>query len=112
MKNPLLLFPSGMGTLLVNCGTSDQTVVRIAAPTATTEVAERETSTRPTTTLAREQTPTCSFGSGVARTYQQKRERLRLLALAQNSERKNVRKGKDSTFFSSLFNPNRQVPAH
>ena len=112
MKNPLLLFPSGMGTLLVSWVSSDQTVAHIAAPTATTEMAERETAPRPTTALAREQTLTTSFGSDVARTYQQKWERLRLLALAQNSERKNVRKGKESTFFSSLFNPNRQVPAH
>ena len=84
MKNTLLLFLSGVGTLLVSCGGSDQTVARIAAPTAATEMAERETAPRPTTALPREQTLTTSFGSGVARTYQQKRERLRLLALAQN----------------------------
>ena len=121
MKNTLLLFLSGVGTLLVSCGGSDQTVARIAASTATAEVAERETATRPTTApakvaLPRKQTPTTSFGSGVARTYQQKRERLRLLAAAQNSERNNVRKGKKSGFFGSLFSPQpqqyRQVPAH
>lgn len=81
-------------------------------PTATTEVAERETATQPTTAPAkvafpREQTPTTSFGSGMARTYQQKRGRLGLLALAENSERKNVRKGKKFGFFGSLFSPSR-----
>ena len=84
MKNTLLLLLSGVSTILVSCGGSDQTVARIAAPTATIEVAERETAPRPTTALPREQILTTSFGSSVARTYQQKRERLKLLALAQN----------------------------
>ena len=74
MKNTLLLFPSVVGTLLVSCGGSDQTVARIAAPTATTGVVEREAATRPTTTpakvaLPREQTPTTSVGSGMARNF-------------------------------------------
>ena len=49
MKNTLFLFLSGVGTLLVIWVGSDQTVARIAAPTATIEVAERETAPRPTT---------------------------------------------------------------
>ena len=115
MKNTLLLFLSGVSTILVSCGGSDQTVARIAAPTATAEVVERETATRPTTApakvaLPRKQTPTTSFGSGVARTYQQKRERLRLLALAQNSELKNVRKGKNPTFLAACLAPAATVP--
>ena len=115
MKNTLLLVLSGVSTILVRCGGSDQTVARIAAPTATTEVAERETATRPTTApakvaLPREQTLTTSFGSGVARTYQQKQERLRLLALAQNQERNNVRKGKNPAFLVACLAPAAKYP--
>ena len=116
MKNTLLLLLSGVGTLFVSCGGSDQTVAHIAALTTTTEVAERETLTQPKTAptktaLPYERTYTASFGSGAARTYQQKRERLRLLALAQKVEDKNVRKGKKSGFFGILFRPSRNSAA-
>ena len=116
MKNTLLLLLSGVGTLFVSCGGSDQTVAHIAALTTTTEVAERETLTQPKTAptktaLPYERTHTASFGSGAARTYRQRRERVRLLALAQKVEGKNVPKGKKSGFFGSLFSPSRNSAA-
>ena len=104
MNKTLLSFAAVICLTQVGCGGSDHTVRTPTLLTATVEFpADAGPDTPPAQALAAARPSSSSFGSGVARTYQQQRERLQFLATEQKRESRKARKSKSSGFFSSLL---------
>lgn len=98
-----------LGFALANCGGTDQAVSQATSvPTATAVASAPTPSAKQSgseTALASKPEASNESGSGpgVARTFQQERERLRLLASRQKTKIKNGQKAKKQGFFSSLL---------